>query len=1095
MLNQIKGLAYEKQVRDHILQTKQCYLWPECPENILLQYGLINSHNQNRIRRKENKANPLADTGVDIIQINDNNTISFVQCKNGYNNGLGIENLAGYFYWLLTFPSINGYIYYTSKLSNNLTMQVIPRNQFIKMQFETDVDYEQQKQLTYHKEIISITPYNYQIEAKKAINEYFIDDDRCILNLPCGVGKTYTSYLVSEKFKQIIIISPLRQFAKQNLDRYIEYGYKHKTLLIDSDNTGTRDETKIMNFIISNNNFLISTTYQSVDLINKYLFLFDNPLIIVDECHNLSKNNITNELDDFYSILNNSHIIDNTNSEQEIGYELNSVTLFDKLKYKMLFMSATPRIYEMEDDDTFDTEAILGPIVYKMNFNEAIENNYICDYTVWLPSITENHDELLNELSIYDIDETIKAKMMFLYSCLINNGSMKTIVYCRDKEEIRLMREALIKLDDYYILDCISEQITSDNTEKERSLTLTNFSNSDKRFLLFSVRILDECIDIPKCDSIYITYPTQSKIRTIQRLCRCLRIDKSNKYKKGNIFIWCDDYAQILDTLSGIKEYDIKFADKIKVNSENHYGKSSLDKELNADIQKVSSYIIGIKEFKTMKWTDKLDQIKAYINENNKRPSKFDKNNETKQMSRWLSTQLKNYKKKIQIMSNKTIYDTFTQFLSEYEAYFKLNDEIWKNNLNQVIKYIDTNNKRPSSSDINNEIKHLGIWLNRQSMNYTNKVFIMSNENIYDQFTNFLSKYKEYFESNNDIWKNNLIQVKEYINTNNKRPSTHDKNNETKQLGKWLSKQIVNYKKKSKNMSNEIIYNEFTIFLSKYKKYFESNNDIWEKNLIKVKTYIDKNNKKPSNTDKNYDIKQLGHWLSLQITNYKKKCKIMSEETIYNEFTNFLADYEKYFKSNDDIWNKHFDNVKSYININNKRPSSEDKNNETKQLGQWLLTQLKNYKKKSQIMSDDTIYSQFSNFLQEYELYFKTNNEVWNENLNQLKAYIDKNKKKPSKHDKNQNIKKCGQWLCHQLIKHKKKSEIMLDETIYNTFTEFLSEYKAYFNITQLSENNTTEDSDNITNEDSDFDINKIAIVAKSKNSKKINHQPNKNNI
>ena len=65
-------------------QTKQCYLWPECPENILIEHKIINSHNQNRIKRKENKANPLPDTGVDIIQINDDNTLSFVQCKNEY---------------------------------------------------------------------------------------------------------------------------------------------------------------------------------------------------------------------------------------------------------------------------------------------------------------------------------------------------------------------------------------------------------------------------------------------------------------------------------------------------------------------------------------------------------------------------------------------------------------------------------------------------------------------------------------------------------------------------------------------------------------------------------------------------------------------------------------------------------------------------------------------------------------------------------------------------------------------------------------------------------------------------------------------------
>ena len=70
-------------------------------------------------------------------------------------------------------------------------------------------------------------------------------------------------------YKQVIIISPLRQFAKQNLDRYIEYDYKHNYLLIDSD--GTRDVKEIKKFIKSNDNFLISSTFCSIDVIHKCL--------------------------------------------------------------------------------------------------------------------------------------------------------------------------------------------------------------------------------------------------------------------------------------------------------------------------------------------------------------------------------------------------------------------------------------------------------------------------------------------------------------------------------------------------------------------------------------------------------------------------------------------------------------------------------------------------------------------------------------------------------------------------------------------------------------------------------------------------------
>jgi hypothetical protein len=46
MNNQEKGLLYEKYVKNFIINNihKNAYLWNECPENILIENALINSH-------------------------------------------------------------------------------------------------------------------------------------------------------------------------------------------------------------------------------------------------------------------------------------------------------------------------------------------------------------------------------------------------------------------------------------------------------------------------------------------------------------------------------------------------------------------------------------------------------------------------------------------------------------------------------------------------------------------------------------------------------------------------------------------------------------------------------------------------------------------------------------------------------------------------------------------------------------------------------------------------------------------------------------------------------------------------------------------
>ncbi len=73
--------------------------------------------------------------------------------------------------------------------------------------------------------------------------------------------------------------------------------------------------------------------------------------------------------------------------------------------------------------------------------------------------------------------------------------------------------------------------------------------------------------------------------------------------------------------------------------------------------------------------------------------------------------------------------------------------------------------------------------------------------------------------------------------------------------------------------------------------------EIWIKKLEQVKTYIDTNNKRPSQHDKDKQIKQLGSWIQYQQDNYKKKAYIMTNEEIYNNWKNLLNDdkYKQYF--------------------------------------------------------------------------------------------------------------------------------------------------------------------------------------------------------
>ena len=77
----------------------------------------------------------------------------------------------------------------------------------------------------------------------------------------------------------------------------------------------------------------------------------------------------------------------------------------------------------------------------------------------------------------------------------------------------------------------------------------------------------------------------------------------------------------------------------------------------------------------------------------------------------------------------------------------------------------------------------MGCWIRVQLKNYINKLRIMKNIKIYNEWTSFMNKYSEYFDSNIEKWNGFMKQVKEYISKNKKRPSSTNKNIIIKILG------------------------------------------------------------------------------------------------------------------------------------------------------------------------------------------------------------------------------------------------------------------------------------------------------------------------
>lgn len=997
MSNQEKGLLYEKYVKDFIIRTqcKNAYLWNECPETILIDNKLIHSHNTLRLLRKDAKEGHVhshKDIGIDIIQI-ENDKCSIVQCKNGYHNGLCVDDIAGIMMRSAFIRNLNTFIYYTNCLSRNIlyTSGISPYVSHIDCSNNSNID-ELVKvsndskiyfvKLPYENTNIDIDivpeieAYSYQIEAVNTFKEYYETRNRGILSLPCGCGKTFTSYLISKNYKQVIILSPLREFASQNLNKFIEYGYdKKNTRLVDSD--GDRDINSIKKFIQSNNRFVISCTYDSMDLISECLELFNDALFIIDEFHNLSKANISSEDNNIYKLLISKH--------------------------RILYMSATPRIYDIEYDDetvdmdteddndydendeetdddmdneeddetveTVDTEYLFGDVVYQMTFTDAIANKYITDYKIWLPSIHENNEELDKELSIYEIDNEIKNRCKFLYSCIANNGSRKSIVYCRDTEDMKAMMECMKTLNEFYIMDIEMNSISCEDNEKKRKRVLKSFSNGDDKIqLLFNIRILNECIDIPACDSVYISYPPKNKITTIQRISRATRIDKNNPYKVANVYIWCEEYDDMLETLSSIKEYDIMFKDKVKIGTVDFYNNKG-EKELEIienDKILLSNCIIGVKEFKMISWEEKLNKLEQYIKQNGKLPSHHAKDPVEKTLGNWMGTQKKNYKKnQIDsniIMTKENIRALWEQFVNKHFNLFINDEDKWVYKLKQIQQYILENGILPTQNNDNEDTDKMALWICRQKKNYTKYSQIMKNENIRKIWECFVNENEDLLKSEQERWNEKLDIIKEYIKTFNKLPPITNNDENVKKLGRWISHQKDNYIKNKGTMKDSSIREKWKQFENENYELFKSNEEVWEIRYNALLQFVEQYDKLPSPTAKEHTEKTLGNWVNNQKKNYKTKIGLMNEETlIRKEWKELITKYDYLFKSNQELWTDNKIKLEEYIQKYNKLPPIRVK------LGRWVSHQKQHYKKKgNNIIENEDTRKKWGDFISKY---------------------------------------------------------------------------------------------------------------------------------
>ncbi|AYV81885.1 MAG: DEAD/SNF2-like helicase [Harvfovirus sp.] len=518
------------------------------------------------------------------------------------------------------------------------------------------------------------------IGAADLLINHFLSNSRGIMAIP--QIKELITYEVAKWYKTVIFISPLVVHSHTNATCFVEYHDNFKLLEINP--TGP-NFIEIFQHIQDHEDepLVFSTSFGGVSWVNVILEFFPDAFVIVDQFHNLTKKNLFDEDDPLYSLLYS--------------------------EAKILFLSATPRIYSLEDvpheNESF-IQKVFGPIVYQISFPEAIARNLISDYQIFIPSLSCDTVPLamaIDENVGFTLPPLIQAKCMFLFHCLIKHETKKCVVHCRNERELGLFEKIIGLMNRYYKMD-LSVNKGGD------------FEESKGISLLLCVDVMVE----QDCDSVYVTYCQNYKNDALQRIF-C-----SKGKDRAKIFMWCSNYEKLRFFLASIKEFDPGLPGKIKMEEACTSTQVSLRRigELQTEEKVVRRYIDHLYDYnQNVKWNKMLTWASTYIDKYQAKP-------EIKELVEWIDSNLAGNIRKWNV-------PMWKEFLMKYQKFIFCPKDDWDIMLDKVIIYMDKNKRRPPLSE-----KRLFVWLKNQ----INRMEIINDKPKTKRWRDFLNKYREYFK-------------------------------------------------------------------------------------------------------------------------------------------------------------------------------------------------------------------------------------------------------------------------------------------------------------------------------------------------------------
>jgi superfamily II DNA or RNA helicase len=366
-------------------------------------------------------------------------------------------------------------------------------------------------------EIEKINPRDYQEKIIKESIDYYRNNDNGVLNLPCGLGKTYLSlFIIRElKMRKILIGVPNLELLKQWYNSIKELNYIKNILMISSDNISELEDIK--KFIKHNKEeYIIITSYASSYKLLKCKLDLD--MKIYDEMHHLVNMNLEKARD-----------------------KKSYIKILEVESKKQLGLTATLKILETFNNNNIisnDNKEIYGEIITKRNLEWCISNNIVCDYNISLLSF--------NEEEIKDYNDNTKEKNLLIASIaslksIKNKTNHHILIYCNSTKNAIIIKDYITEIlekEEYNEIrrNLYYSEYNSKMDEKSKHQSIKLFTKSEYGILI-NCFCLSQGWSSDILDCVIFAEEMSSEIRIVQSSLRCCRKNKNEPNKIGNLLL------------------------------------------------------------------------------------------------------------------------------------------------------------------------------------------------------------------------------------------------------------------------------------------------------------------------------------------------------------------------------------------------------------------------------------------------------------------------------------------------------------------------------------------------------------------------------